>query len=404
MNKLIKKGFLNLGAVSLGTAPLTFAFSCTEELLDKSGLQKNDLLVLVDSTTVVDTNAFTQGIIKSLENQANKDDFKMAYQQVQADDRNGREKTIQNAIDNGTNVFAIASFSFSDDLKYLSEKFPNAKFIAIDTKSEAGLTNIANVWAESQEGAFLAGYLTAKEASDRIKDNKNVLPHNFTDPKKDKIKFGYVGGFNFETVTRFYDGIVSGMKYWNEKNVDGIDYDIEFIYDKSSKDDAGAYANTWSYDDPQYKTAFQTLINANVHIVCGSPESVAAYNAKNPKNKLWQIANDSDIKDSETPEALEYTFTSILKDIGDGAAQIAHEWLSNKSETSFTSGKVEGKGINTGVMGVALDNLNEATYNKIFKNPYNLVDGAENSDVAIYNGIKLKDLYAAAKDAWHRNK
>lgn len=340
----MKKFILGMGSVAAVAAPIVGTVSCGDD--SSQTTEKVDVLMLRDySPQSTKFTAFTQGIYDAAKAEATRLGISFGTRQVSANTPDGREKTIRNAIElGGVKTFILASFSFSTELEALAKKYPQAKFIAVDSKDANTQSNVANVWADSNQIAFLGGYYLGKWVDTELKahhGNKFKFHPNATagDNGTHKVTVGYSGGYAFETVTRFYDGLRAGVEYWNKHNNATTDFDLDFMYSTNVGTDGWddhAYANAWAPSSEGQKAVFQRMVDAQSDIMIGNG-NLAAYNeAITTGAKVWDIYPDSDVNVSNPAQA-PFTALSLIKNVGAGVANILKRQYHDKTNTDYTA-------------------------------------------------------------------
>lgn len=112
------------------------------------------------------------------------------------------EPNLANSVTNGCRYIQSVGGLMAEATKKVAEANPEIQFSIVDAGNQ-GLKNIYGIQFETQQAAFLAGYLAA----------------GYT--KTGKV--GTYGGMKIAPVTIFMDGFVDGVKHYNEakgKNVE----------------------------------------------------------------------------------------------------------------------------------------------------------------------------------------
>lgn len=385
------------------TAPLVAVVSCS----GKETANTPEILMLRDNDGG-NMTSFTRAIYDESKKAADSLGVTIGTKQVS---KVNQRKAVKNAIDAGTKVFILASYDF--DVDALAKEFTKVKFIAIDQMSGNANSNVANVWAESQQHSFLGGYLIGKWVDANMKKTNRTVHFAFHDNAQpgdsgtNKVKIGYSGGMAFETVTRFYDGLRAGVEYWNKNNDSANDYDIDYMYKGqvgekvavgSSQEwwDHDAYAGAWDVNSQGQTTVWQRIVDAQSDIAIGNG-NLAAYNSNHGDNeKIWDVYPDADVATS-SPTQLPFTILSLIKNVGPGSGNIIKRLYNktNPSTADFTQPfNVANGGLDaSGMLGIAKNNLDDATYGTVF-----------NADGTLKTTGEAATLVAAAKIAWYRQK
>lgn len=116
----------------------------------------------------------------------------------------------------------------------LHESNPNMHFFLLDTYMEQDTPNCTSVAVDTFESSFIAGYVAAATTT--------------------VGKVGWIGHTDMFKITRFRDGFINGVKYYNEQNSANIEYVSAF---------------TGDYNDPVkgYETGISMIENYGVDVI-----------------------------------------------------------------------------------------------------------------------------------------
>lgn len=116
----------------------------------------------------------------------------------------------------------------------IQESNPNMHFFLLDTYMEQDAPNCTSVAVDTFESSFIAGYVAAA--------NTTVG------------KVGWIGHTDMFKITRFRDGFINGVKYYNEENGTNVEYVSAF---------------TGDYNDPVkgYETGISMIENYGVDVI-----------------------------------------------------------------------------------------------------------------------------------------
>jgi basic membrane protein A len=118
------------------------------------------------------------------------------------------EKNITAFIDEGCDLIVTVGFLLGDDTAAAAEANTEQKFSIVDYAYDPGYSNVLGQVFNTQEAAFLAGYLSAGVTTTG--------------------KLGVFGGIQIPPVTVFMDGFVLGADYYNQvhgTNVEVLGWD-----------------------------------------------------------------------------------------------------------------------------------------------------------------------------------
>jgi len=121
------------------------------------------------------------------------------------------EKNIQQFLGLDCDLIVIPTGdNFADQVKSAAEANPDQKFLINESLYDSQANNVWQQWYAVDQVGFLAGYVAASAT------------------KTGKV--GTFGGINFPPVTRFMDGFVLGVAYYNERNgaqVAALGWDVD---------------------------------------------------------------------------------------------------------------------------------------------------------------------------------
>jgi basic membrane protein A len=189
--------------------------------------------------------------------------------------------TAKEALANPNVKFAIVDYSYPDC-------YPGAK-VGVDCGSDKAIPNARGLTFQTDQAAFLAGYLAAGMS------------------KTGKV--GTYGGLQLPTVTIFMEGFQAGVLYYDKKhsaNVQVLGWDTA-----SSK---GLFTGTFT-DPDKGKTAAQSLIDEGADVVMpvAGLTGTGAFTAAKADN-VYAIGVDTD-QCVSVPDACSVLLTSVRKNM-----------------------------------------------------------------------------------------
>ena len=138
-------------------------------------------------------------------------------------------QNIETAVDNGSDVVVGVGLKIADTLLKAAENHPDVKFIIIDATYDEISDNVLTTSFDEEQSGYLAGLVAGKMG----KTNK----------------FGFIGGMEIPTVTRFAVGFEKALKEINPEN--------ELLIQ---------YANSFS-DSAKGKAIAQSMYKEDVEII-----------------------------------------------------------------------------------------------------------------------------------------
>lgn len=116
----------------------------------------------------------------------------------------------------------------------LQESNPHMHFFLLDTYMEQDAPNCTSVAIDTFESSFIAGYVAAA--------NTTVG------------KVGWIGHTDMFKITRFRDGFINGVKYYNEQNNANVEY-------------VSAFTGDWNDPVKGYETGISMIENYGVDVI-----------------------------------------------------------------------------------------------------------------------------------------
>ncbi len=190
--------------------------------------------------------------------------------------------TAKGAQDNPKVNFAIVDYTYPDC-------YPGAK-VGVDCGSEKALPNVRGLAFQTDQAAFLAGYVSAGMS------------------KTGKV--GTFGGLQLPTVTIFMKGFQAGVEYYNtQKNakVAMLGWD--------TKADKGLFTGTFT-DPDKGRTAAKSLIDegADVIMPVAGLTGNGAFTAAKAAGNVMTVGVDTD-QCKSVPDACPVLLTSVMKNM-----------------------------------------------------------------------------------------
>ncbi|XBH22301.1 BMP family ABC transporter substrate-binding protein [Jonesiaceae bacterium BS-20] len=195
---------------------------------------------------------------------------------------------INAMVQEGCDIIVNVGFGLADDTLDAAIKNPDTNFALVDSGVSEPQDNVKALLFNTQEAAFLAGYVAAGVT-------KTGTVATF-------------GGMAFPSVTIFMDGFVDGVAAYNEAN----GTDVKAIgWDKETQ--KGSMTETFD-EIGAGKTMSEDLINQGADIIMpvAGPVGAGALAAASEKEGIYVIGVDSDFF-VEHPQYQDYVLTSVMK-------------------------------------------------------------------------------------------
>jgi basic membrane protein A len=230
------------------------------------------------------------------------------------------EKNINAFIEEGCDIIITVGFLLGDATAASAEANPDQKFSIVDYAYDPGFDNVVGQVFNTDEGAFLAGYLAAGVS------------------KTGKV--GTFGGIQIPTVTAFMDGFVAGVEYYNQQKGTAVEV---LGWDPASQ--TGLFTGNFeSLDDG--RAMGETLMDEGADIILpvAGPVGLGTAAAAQERGGVYIIGVDSDWTQT-SPEFTPILLTSILKKMDVTTFKIIESVL----DGTYAGGVVVGMLENTGV-------------------------------------------------------
>lgn len=190
--------------------------------------------------------------------------------------------TAKGALANPKVNFAIVDYTYPDC-------WPGAK-VGVECGSEKPIPNVRGLAFQTDEAAFLAGYLAAGMS------------------KTGKV--GTFGGLQIPTVTIFMKGFQAGVEYYNAQNKTNVR-----VLGWDTKADKGLFAGSFT-DPDKGRTAAKSLIDegADVVLPVAGLTGNGAFTAAKAAGNVLAIGVDVD-QCKTVPDACPILLTSVVKNM-----------------------------------------------------------------------------------------
>ena len=231
------------------------------------------------------------------------------------------EKNLNAFIEEKCDLIVTVGFLIGDATKAAAEANPDIKFSIVDYNYDPAIANVTGQIFQTDEAAFLAGYLAAGVT------------------KTGKV--GTFGGLPIPTVTIFMDGFYKGVAKYNE--VKGTD--VKVLGWDPATPDSGLFS--MSFDDQQKGNELaKSLMDEGADIIMpvAGPVGLGAAAAIKERGNAYLIGVDSDWF-LTSPEYADITLTSVMKLMDATTLQVIKSVL----DGTFVGGDVVGTLANNGV-------------------------------------------------------
>jgi len=239
------------------------------------------------------------------------------------------EKNLNAFVEEKCDLIVTVGFLIGDATKATAEANPDLKFSIVDYAYDPAIPNVVGQVFNTDEAAYLAGYLAAGVT------------------KTGKV--GTFGGLPIPTVTIFMDGFAKGVAKYNEvkgTNVQVLGWD-------PANPDAGLFS--MSFDDQQKGRELAVSLmdeGADIIMPVAGPVGLGAAAAIKERGNAYLIGVDSDWF-LTSPEYADITLTSVMKLMDATTMQV----IKTVIDGTFQGGVAVGTLANNGVALAPLHNL-----------------------------------------------
>lgn len=297
---------------------------------------------LVTDVGGIDDKSFNTTAYKGVQDAVSKLGIDGNY--LQSKQQTDYEKNIQEFVNAKADLIVTVGFLLGPATAKVALANPNFKFAIVDyvfpdcypgevvgkdCGAEKAVPNVRGLAFQTDQAAFMAGYLAAGMSKTK--------------------KVGTFGGLQIPTVTIFMKGFQAGVEYWNTQKKDTVK-----ILGWDTKADKGLFTGTFTEPD-KGKTAAKSLIDEGADVIMpvagltGNGAFVAAKDAKT----VYAIGVDTD-QCLSVPDACAVLLTSVRKNMDVAVFD---------SIKSVQDGKFQG-GVNY-VGTLANDGVSIAPYNQL---------------------------------------
>ena len=230
------------------------------------------------------------------------------------------EKNINAFIEEKCDLIVTVGFLLGDATKAAAEANPNQKFAIVDFAYDPTISNVLGLTFQTDQAAFLAGYVAAAST------------------KTGKV--GTFGGLPIPTVTIFMDGFYYGVQYYNTKN--GTKVEV-LGWDPATKQ--GLFTNNFESTDDG-RAMGETLIGEGADIIMpvAGPVGLGTAEAVKTAGNAWIVGVDTDW----TISAAQYKdiiLTSVLKNMDVAVYDAAKAAVDGSFKGGIYSGTLKNGGV-----------------------------------------------------------
>ncbi len=230
------------------------------------------------------------------------------------------QKNINLFIDEGCDIIVTVGFLLGDDTKAMAEANPDQKFSIVDYAYDPTIPNVLGQVFNTQEAAFLAGYVAASVS------------------KTGKV--GTFGGIQIPTVTVFMDGFYLGVQHYN--SVKGTNVEV-LGWDPAAQ--TGLFTGNFESTDDG-RSMGESLMDEGADIIMpvAGPVGLGTAAAAKERGGVYIVGVDNDWF-LTAPEYADIILTSVLKNMDITTLDAIKSAMEGTFAGGLTVGTLENGGV-----------------------------------------------------------
>jgi basic membrane protein A len=259
------------------------------------------------------------------------------------------EPHINAFIDQGCELIVTVGFLLGDATEQAAIANPDTDFAIVDFAYEETHENLLGLTFETDQAAFLAGYVAAA-----VTETGTV---------------GTYGGINLPTVSIFMDGFLAGVRYHNAQK----GTEVEVIgWDGSD----GLFTGDFSSQDKGRQTTDQLLqAGADIIMPVAGPVGLGSATAIEDagRGKLIWVDTDGFVS---APEFSDLMLTSVVKNIDVAVFTAIEQGVNGNFEGGVFSGTLENEGVGIAPFHDFEDEVPQETKDELEEIRQGIIDGS----------------------------
>ncbi|MGD2161501.1 MAG: BMP family ABC transporter substrate-binding protein [Anaerolineales bacterium] len=230
------------------------------------------------------------------------------------------ERNINAFIEEGCDLIITVGFLLGDATAAAAEANPDQMFSIVDFAYDPAYGNVVGQVFNTQEAAFLAGYLSAAVSETGV--------------------IGTFGGIQIPTVTVFMDGFVLGARYYNE--VKGTEVEV---LGWDPEEGTGLFTGNFeSLEDG--RNLGESLMDEGADIIMpvAGPVGLGTAAAAEERGGVYIVGVDADWY-LTNPQYGAITLTSVLKNMDSTTMLVIEDVINGTFEGGVVVGTLENDGV-----------------------------------------------------------
>jgi len=266
----------------------------------------------------IDDKSFNATAYKGMQDAEAELGIEISY--LESQQQTDYEKNINAYLDEGCDIIITVGFLLGDATAAAAEANPDQKFSIVDYAYDPTYANVVGQVFNTNEAAFLAGYLAAGVTQTG--------------------KVGTFGGIQIPTVTAFMDGFYLGVDYYNQQKGTSVEV---LGWDPAAQ--TGLFTGNFeSLDDGRALGESLMDEGADIILPVAGPVGLGTAAAAQERGGVYIIGVDSDWT-LTSPEFTNITLTSILKKMDVTTLQVIQDALDGNFEGGVVVGSLSNAGV-----------------------------------------------------------
>lgn len=276
------------------------------------------LICQVTDTGGIDDRSFNATAWKGVQDAM--DQLGVQGKYLESQQQTDYERNINAFIEEGCNLIITVGFLLGDATAAAAEANPDQKFSIVDFAYDPPIDNVLAQVFNTQEAAFLAGYVAAGTTQTG--------------------KVGTFGGLNIPTVTVFMDGYALGVDYYNQQN--GTNVEV-LGWDPATQE--GLFAGNFESTDDG-RALGESLMDEGADIIMpvAGPVGLGTAAAAQERGGVYIVGVDADWY-VVNPEYGPIVLTSVLKNMDVTTFNAIQSVVDGNFEGGVTVGTLENGGV-----------------------------------------------------------
>jgi basic membrane protein A len=300
----------------------TMLFTACAPKATEAPVEKKVKICQVTDAGGIDDRSFNATAWEGVQN-AEKD-FGIEGKYLESQQQTDYEKNINAFLDEGCDLIVTVGFLLGDATQAAAEANPDQSFAIVDYGYDPVIDNVLALVYQTDEAAFLAGYLAAGTT--------------------ETGKVGTFGGIPIPTVTIFMDGFYYGVMYYNKTN----GTNVEVLGWDPAKPDEGLFAGNFESTDDGRRLG-EALMDEGADIIMpvAGPVGLGTAAAVQERGSGWIIGVDNDWT-LTAPDYKDIVLTSVMKLMNASVYDATKQVIDGTFVGGFYSGTLVNNGVGLG--------------------------------------------------------